>query len=140
MIITFAVRWLQIEFVWMYSWIFWCWDRFREKAEPSSATWWLSAVRQLSREETIEGNRTERPPEDRQTRIWNKIIKLFFFLNRPNVSVVSNQLFKIFFGVPYSTAFIFVIFLYAVASIAYIHPVYSVGVWTHNLLIMSHLP
>jgi hypothetical protein len=30
--------------------------------------------------------------------------------------------------------------LYVIASIACIHPVYSAGVWTHNLLIMSHLP
>jgi hypothetical protein len=45
-----------------------------------------------------------------------------------------------FFGVPHSATFIFVIFLYVIASIAYIHPVYSAGVRTHDLLIMSRLP
>jgi hypothetical protein len=31
-------------------------------------------------------------------------------------------------GVPHSATFIFVIFVYVIASIAYIHPVYGVGV------------
>ncbi len=52
---------------------------------------------------------------------------LVFFLN-------------IFFGVPHSATFIFVIFLYVIASIAYIHPVYGAGVRTHDLLIVSRLP
>jgi hypothetical protein len=47
---------------------------------------------------------------------------------------------KYFFGVPHSATFIFVIFVYVIDSIAYIHPVYGVGVRTHNLLIMSPLP
>jgi hypothetical protein len=45
-----------------------------------------------------------------------------------------------FFGVPHSATFIFIIFVYVIASIAYIHPVNGVGVQTHNLLIMSPLP
>ncbi len=45
-----------------------------------------------------------------------------------------------FFGVPHSATFIFVIFLYVIASIAYIHPVYGAGVRTHDLLIVSRLP
>ncbi len=48
--------------------------------------------------------------------------------------------FKYFFGVPHSATFIFVIFLYVIASIAYIHPVYGAGVRTHDLLIVSRLP
>ena len=49
---------------------------------------------------------------------------------------------KYFFGVPHSATFIFVIFVYVyvIAGIAYIHPVYGDGVWTHDLLIMSRLP
>jgi hypothetical protein len=47
---------------------------------------------------------------------------------------------KIFFGVPNSATFIFDTFVYVIAIIAYIHPVYGAGVRTHNLLIMSHLP
>ncbi len=50
----------------------------------------------------------------------------------------SNKVF--FFGVPHSATFIFIIFLYVIASIAYIHPVYGAGVQTHDLLIVSHLP
>jgi hypothetical protein len=42
--------------------------------------------------------------------------------------------------VPHSATFIFVIFLYVIASIAYIHPVYGAGVRTHDLLIVSRLP
>jgi hypothetical protein len=45
-----------------------------------------------------------------------------------------------FFGVPHSATFIFVIFLYVIASIAYIHPVYGAGVRTHDLLNVSRLP
>ena len=45
-----------------------------------------------------------------------------------------------FFGVPHWATFIFVIFMYVIASIAYIHPVYGIGVQTHDLLIMSPLP
>ncbi len=41
---------------------------------------------------------------------------------------------------PHLATFIFIIFLYVIASMAYIHPVYSAGVQTHNLLIMSRLP
>ncbi len=48
--------------------------------------------------------------------------------------------FNIFFGVPHLATFIFVIFLYVIASIAYIDPVYGAGVRTHDLLIVSHLP
>ena len=40
----------------------------------------------------------------------------------------------------HSATFIFVIFLYVIASIAYIHPVYGAGVRTHDLLIVSRLP
>jgi hypothetical protein len=47
---------------------------------------------------------------------------------------------NIFFGVPHLATFIFVIFLYVIASIAYIDPVYGAGVRTHDLLIVSHLP
>ncbi len=47
---------------------------------------------------------------------------------------------KIFFGVPHLATFIIVSFVYVIASIAYIHPVYSAGVRTHDLLIMSPLP
>jgi hypothetical protein len=36
--------------------------------------------------------------------------------------------------------FIFVIFVYVIASIAYIHPVYGAGVQTHDLSILSRLP
>ncbi len=35
---------------------------------------------------------------------------------------------KIFFGVPRSATFIFDSFVYVIASIAYIHPVYGAGV------------
>jgi hypothetical protein len=42
--------------------------------------------------------------------------------------------------VPHSAIFIFVTFLYVIASIAYIHPVYGAGVRTHDLLIVSRLP
>jgi hypothetical protein len=52
----------------------------------------------------------------------------------------SPKFFKIFFGVPHSATCMFIIFLYVIASIAYIHPVYGAGVQTHNLLIVSHLP
>jgi len=48
--------------------------------------------------------------------------------------------FKSFFGVPHLATFIFVIFVYVKASIAYIHPAYGAGVWTHDLLIMNPLP
>ncbi len=48
--------------------------------------------------------------------------------------------FFFFFGVPHSANFIFIIFVYVIASIASIHPVYGAGVRTHNLLIMSPLP
>jgi hypothetical protein len=41
--------------------------------------------------------------------------------------------------VPHLATF-FIIFVYVIASIAYIHPVYGVGAWTHNFLIMSPLP
>ena len=41
---------------------------------------------------------------------------------------------------PHLITFIFVIFVYVIAGIANIHPVYGAGVWTHNLLVMSHLP
>jgi hypothetical protein len=41
---------------------------------------------------------------------------------------------------PHLTTFIFFIFMYVIASITYIHPVYGVGVQTHVLLIMSPLP
>ncbi len=46
----------------------------------------------------------------------------------------------VFFGVLHLATFIFVIIVYVIASIAYIHPIYSAGVRTHNLLIMSPLP
>jgi hypothetical protein len=42
--------------------------------------------------------------------------------------------------VPHSATFIFIIFLYVIASIAYIHPVYGARVRTHDLLIVSRLP
>jgi hypothetical protein len=44
--------------------------------------------------------------------------------------------------VPDSATFIFIIFVYVyvIASIAYIHQVYGAGVQTHNLLIMGRLP
>jgi len=45
-----------------------------------------------------------------------------------------------FFGVPHSITFIFVIFVYVIAGIANIHPVYGAGVWTHYLLIVRRLP
>ncbi len=45
-----------------------------------------------------------------------------------------------FLGVPHLATFIFDIFVYVIASIAYIHPVYWAGVQTHDLLIMSRLP
>ena len=51
-----------------------------------------------------------------------------------------SLIFNIFFNGPYLANFIFVIFLYVIASIAYIHPVYGAGVRTQNLLIMSRLP
>jgi hypothetical protein len=54
-------------------------------------------------------------------------LKLFFYL-------------FYFFGVPHLATFIFEFFLNVIASIPYIHPVYSAGVWTHNLLVMSYLP
>ncbi len=48
--------------------------------------------------------------------------------------------FKYFFGVPHLATFIFIIIVYVIASIAYIHPGCGVGVWTQDLLIMSPLP
>jgi hypothetical protein len=45
-----------------------------------------------------------------------------------------------FFGALHSATFIFIIFVYVIASIAYIHPVYGAGVQTHDLSIMSRLP
>ncbi len=47
---------------------------------------------------------------------------------------------KYFFGVTHWATFIFMIFWYVIASIAYIHPVYGTGVRTHDLLIVSRLP
>ncbi len=43
---------------------------------------------------------------------------------------------------PHSATFIFIIFVYVYveASIAYIHPIYGVGVQTHDLMIVSRLP
>ncbi len=41
---------------------------------------------------------------------------------------IGLKVFKYFLGVPHSATFIFVIFVYVIASIAYIHPVYGVGV------------
>ncbi len=63
----------------------------------------------------------------------------FFWL----LKILSNEsiyFFKYFFGVPHSATLIFVIYLYVIASIAYIHPVYGAGVRTHDLLIVSRLP
>jgi hypothetical protein len=51
---------------------------------------------------------------------------LLFFLN-------------VFWFAPFGYLY-FVIFLYVIASIAYIHPVYGAGVRTHDLLIVSRLP
>jgi hypothetical protein len=58
------------------------------------------------------------------------------------ISAQTNTFFLIFFGVPHLATFIFIIFIcvYVIASIAYIHPVYSARVGTHDLLIVSHLP
>jgi len=42
-----------------------------------------------------------------------------------------------FCGVPYLATFIFNFSSY---QIAYIHPVYSTGVCTHDILVMSRLP
>jgi hypothetical protein len=41
---------------------------------------------------------------------------------------------------PHLATFIFIIFLYVIASITYIHPVYGARVRTHNLFIVSRLP
>jgi hypothetical protein len=46
--------------------------------------------------------------------------------------------FNIFFGVPHSATFVFVILMYVIDRTAYIHPVHGAGIRTHNLL--SHLP
>ena len=54
--------------------------------------------------------------------------------------ILSYCFLNIFFGVPHLATFIFIIFLYVIASIAYIHPVYGAGVQTHDLLIVSRLP
>ncbi len=66
-------------------------------------------------------------------------IHKWYFSRLSNLSYLSFFSF-IFFGVPHSASFIFVIFLYVIASIAYIPPVYGAGVQTHDLLILSHLP
>jgi hypothetical protein len=52
----------------------------------------------------------------------------------------ENIFFYFFFGVVHLATFIFVIFMYVIDNIAYIHPVYGAGVRTYNLLIMSPLP
>ncbi len=44
----------------------------------------------------------------------------------------SNQLLYFFFDIFKH--------IYVIASMAYIHPVYSAGFQTHDLLIVSHLP
>jgi hypothetical protein len=54
--------------------------------------------------------------------------------------IVADVFLNIFFGVPHLATFIFVIFVFVIASIAYIHPVYCVTVQSHDLLIMSPLP
>jgi hypothetical protein len=66
--------------------------------------------------------------------ISEQLITFFFFF------FFFYLIFFFFFGVPHLATFIFVIFLYVIASIAYIHPVYGAGVRTHDLLIVSRLP
>jgi len=41
------------------------------------------------------------------------------------MNTVKHLIIIFFFGVPHSATFIFVIFVYVIASIAYIHPVYG---------------
>jgi hypothetical protein len=70
-----------------------------------------------------------------------------FYIENKNKKKISTKvgcnafylIIKIFFGVPYSATFYFVIFVYLIASIAYIHPVYSAEVRTHDLLIISQM-
>ena len=57
-----------------------------------------------------------------------------------NIWIVMFRFLKYFFVVPHLATFIFW-FLNVIASIiAYIHPLYGAGVWTHYLLVMSCLP
>jgi hypothetical protein len=67
------------------------------------------------------------------------LVSYVFYFNTLIIKVVFFLFFKYFFGVPCSATFIFDIFVYVIASIAYIHPVYGVRIQTHDLLIMSRL-
>ncbi len=63
----------------------------------------------------------------------------WFFQLLAQLEVEQVQSF-LFFSVPHLAAFIFKFFFNVIAKIlAYIHPVYGAGVWTHDLLIMSRL-
>ncbi len=63
------------------------------------------------------------------------------FCSITSLFIFNKLFFEIFFLVCPIWLLLFSIFFNVIACIiAYIYPVYVAGVWTHDLLVMSHLP